>query len=390
VVRRRDARLSRNLRTNVESGGLKEVSVRKGTTYALVVCVAAAGAFVAVRGCSEKPVPTAKTSGKNAKSRPSASAAPAEAPPPAMDLSPAKGPDAPDASAEGRVVFFSPWGGSQKDQLGHERPQEGNPMGPMSVAHDASGKIYVLDQVNGRVVRRGPDGAVDRVSDMKLKAAQDLAVTADGSMAVLDRHGDKAIALYDAAGALKGQLPLAGDGIEETGLVTGLFVDGSDVYVEREHGPLVKIGDVNGTPATPRVEIPGRPSNDGKLFLNAGITDGPAGRTWVSAIDRQTNDHRFTREIRFKSEVVAIVLLDSDKKGTIYFAVAVHEEPSNDYVQLQCLEATKGTPMGGAILPPNQLPEETFRDLTVLDDGGVVYAIRTEEGVTYKRYECGG
>jgi hypothetical protein len=369
---------------------VKEVPVRKGTTYALVVCLAAAGAFVAFRSCGGKPVSTAKSSGKVAQSKASASVPKGEEPPPAMDLSSAKAPEAVDASAEGRVVFFSPWGGSQKDQLGRERPQEGNPMGPMSVAHDGSGKVYVLDQINGRVVRRGPDGAVDRVSEMKLKAAQDLAVLPDGSMAVLDRHGDKAIALYDAQGALKGQLPLAGEGIEETGLVTGLFVDGSDVYVEREHGPLVKIGDANGTPAAQRTEIPGRPSGDGKLFLNAGITDGPAGRTWVSAIDRQSNDHRFTREIRFKSEVVAIVLLDSDKKGTIYFAVAVHEEPANDYVQLQCLEPQKGTPMGGAILPPNTLPEETFRDLTVLDDGGVIYAVRTEEGVSYKRYECGG
>src|SRR4051794_16631713 len=38
-----------------------------------------------------------------------------------------------------RRTFFAPWGGSNKDQLGHERPIEGNPVGPMSVAHDGKG-----------------------------------------------------------------------------------------------------------------------------------------------------------------------------------------------------------------------------------------------------------
>jgi hypothetical protein len=45
-------------------------------------------------------------------------------------------------------------------------------------------------------------------------------------------------------------------------------------------------------------------------------------------------------------------------------------------------------PVGSAVLPANTLPDETFRDLTVLDGGGVVYAVRTEAGVSYERYDC--
>lgn len=263
-------------------------------------------------------------------------------------------------------------------------------MGPMSLAHDGNGKIYVLDQINHRVVRRNADGSLDGTSEIALRGAQDIAVGKDGTAAVLDRILDKAVALYDPSGAVKGQIPLEGALIDDTVHVTGVFVDGSDVYVEREHGPLVKIGGLDGSLAEPRVEIPGRPSRDGLSYINAGITDAPQGRAYVSSIERATGQHRFTRELRYKSEIRHIVLLDSDKSGTIYFGVELHEDPSTDWVVLQCLDPLKGVPIGSADLPANTMPEQTWRDLTVLDDGGVIYAIRSDDGVTYRRYDCGG
>lgn len=256
----------------------------------------------------------------------------------------------------------------------------------MSVAHDGKNRVLVLDQVNGRIVRRGADGAVDKTIPVKLRDAQDLGVASDGSIAVLDRLGDKSIALYDDDGQVKGQLSL--DGAGDPGKITAMIIDGNDVYVEREHATLVKLGDTSGHPADPVTQIPGRPSRDGRSFLNAGITSATQGRAYVSSIDRATNEHRFTRELRLKSEIHSLVLLDSDKKGTIYFAAALHEEPSTDWVVLECLDPEKGVPIGSAILPANTMPEETFRDFTVLDDGGVIYALRSDAGVDYERYDC--
>ncbi|KFA90410.1 hypothetical protein Q664_28620 [Archangium violaceum Cb vi76] len=34
------------------------------------------------------------------------------------------------------------------------------------------------------------------------------------------------------------------------------------------------------------------------------------------------------------------------------------------------------------------MPEETFRDFAVPDGGGVLYSVRTLEGVTLRRYTC--
>ena len=74
--------------------------------------------------------------------------------------------------------------------------------------------------------------------------------------------------------------------------------------------------------------------------------------------------HATTTRPRLKSEIRSIVLLDTDRAGVIYFAVELHEEPSSDWVLLQCLEPLHGLPVGSAVLPAETMPEETFRDLT--------------------------
>jgi hypothetical protein len=242
--------------------------------------------------------------------------------------------------------------------------------------------------VNGRIVRRGADGKPEAAIKIQPEAAQDLAVAADGSTAVLDRFSSKSVALYDENGQPRGELPLKGEGIEDPGLVTGVFVDGKDVYVEKEHGPLVLLGDMSGAPAGQQTEIPGRPSRDGLSFIKAGLIDPPAGRVYVTSTERATMKHRFTREMRLELPVQSIVLLDTDKSGVIYFGVQVERAPQDDVVLLTCLEPSKGVPFGTAVMPANTMPEETFRDFAVLDEGGVIYSLRSESGVSYQKYDC--
>jgi hypothetical protein len=287
-----------------------------------------------------------------------------------------------------RVVFEAPWGGGSLDQLGHEHPEEGNPIGPMSLAVDGKGRVFVLDEINGRVVRRGADGKPDKEVKLDTQTPEDLVVADDGSMAVLDRHSGQAVTVYGDDGSIKGALPLTGSEIDDPGLVTGVFSDGSDIYAEKEHGQLVKLGNTSGVAAVPQTTIPGRPSRDGLSFLNAGITDAESGRAWVSAIDRATSQNRFTRELRLRGVIHSIVLLDSDKSGTIYFAAEIQEPGAPPEVQLACLEPTHGEILGGAVLQASAMPDETFRDFVVQDEGGVIYAVRTPKGVTYYEADC--
>ena len=52
------------------------------------------------------------------------------------------------------------------------------------------------------------------------------------------------------------------------------------------------------------------------------------------------------------------------------------------------VEPTHGEILGSVTVPANTMPEETFRDFVVLDDGGVLYAVRTANGVTYYETDC--
>jgi len=368
-----------------------EIHVRKGWLV-LVAAGAIVLAVLASRECSSRREGSTTAASAQDERGPSATRMPNDpslkARPGPLTSSGQQGAGrAPGAASTGNLVIFSAWG-SDKNQLGRERPVEGNPEGPMSFTLDPEGRVLVLDQVNGRVVRYGVDGKPESTVPIKLGVPQDIAIGKGGSMAVLDRLSSKVVAIYDEGGALRCQIPLEGEGVPEGGLVTGLFIDKDDVYVEREHGPLVRIGDVEGRPADVRSEMPGRPSRDGLSFLKAGISDPGAGRVYVASTDRATNAHRFTRELRAGMPVHAIVLLDTDRKGTIYLAITVEPAPETEAVLLYCLEPSKGAPVGKAELPANTLPEETFRDMVVLDEGGVLYSLRSESGVSYERYTC--
>lgn len=261
-------------------------------------------------------------------------------------------------------------------------------MGPMSVAVDGKGRVLVLDEINSRLVRRGADGRPDKQIHLDQLTPEDVVVAKDGSIAVLDRHGDKDVALYDASGNQRGKLSLVGTGISDPGNVTGIFTDGNDVYAERRHSELVKLGDTSGNPAKPGTTLAGRPTRDGTALLSAVILDASAGRVRVTSTDRASGTPRFSRDIALFPVVIQILLLDSDLAGTVYFAVELQRPGGAATVTLSCLDGATGDVIGGAVIPANTMPEESFRDFAVLDDGGVVYALRSDTGVTYQRYDC--
>jgi hypothetical protein len=287
-----------------------------------------------------------------------------------------------------RVIARARWGGGA-GELGISQPSQGNPEAPMSFAPRRRGGLLVLDHVNGRLVTFDAAGRHERSTSLASRYPQDVAEGTDGTVAVLDRLGDRSVTLLDESGRSRGAIPLSAEGMPPPGGVTGVFVDGKDVYVEREHATLVKIGTTDGKAATSRDELPGRPSRDGKLLLAAGLIDPAAGRVWVSVTERAGLRHRFTRELRLAGQALELMLLDSDAASIIYVAASVARGAgSASAVQLACLEPMHGAPIGGAQMAANDSPHETFRELVVLDAGGVVYARRTEQGVSYEVYEC--
>jgi len=91
-----------------------------------------------------------------------------------------------------------------------------------------------------------------------------------------------------------------------------------------------------------------------------------------------------------------VVLLDTDRAGIIYLGVVGGKAaPSGElegepFITVYCLEPAHGAPIGQATAPANTSPEETFRELSVLDEGGVLYMRRTDKGITMMPLDCRG
>lgn len=300
----------------------------------------------------------------------------------------------PEARAVGGEVLARFGWGSGDGNLGHSRPDEANPEAPMSLTVDAVGNVWILDQVNERLVKLDRSGKQLGTVPLTLQAAQDVVVAKDGTVVVLDRLVDKSVALLGPDGKARGELPLIGKGLEEGGAVTGVFTDRGDVFVEREHGDSVRVGATSGEAAQDRSEIPGRPAGDGRTYLTAGIVDGASGRVMVTAVDREPRAHRFTRQFSLGQPVVALNALDADQSGIIYLGTVLELPTSTAQtpqfgIALVCLDPLDGRPLGQTRFAANTMPEETFREMTVLPEGGVLFLERALSGPRVVRYDCG-
>jgi hypothetical protein len=303
---------------------------------------------------------------------------PESAPAVASALAPVVAPLArPMADVAAGAAVVARWGG-RKGELGHSRDPEANAEGPMSVAR-AGDDLLVLDQVNGRVVRYDGAGAVRGTFEAS-RTTQDIAVARDGTVALLDRLVDRSVRLVGPGGNSIATIPVPSSRVPDPGLVTGLFIDKTDVYVEKEHSVLVRIGSTDGHVGDAAV-LPGRPTKDGASILMA-VLDSADSRVKLNVLDRTRGVLRFARAVPFPPPARQIVLLDSDLSGKIYIAVAGPE-----LTRLACLDVD-GEVAGRVDLPVSSTPDESFRDFVVADDGTITQMLRSEDGVEYRTTRC--
>jgi hypothetical protein len=292
--------------------------------------------------------------------------------------------------APGNVVVKGGWGSKPSD-FGRRRDPESNPEGPMAIAAGANGELAVVDQINRRVDRY-KDGKLVATIPLGGDTVQDVALGTNGRTLLLDRLADKNVQVYDSNGKLLNELTLQGKGVPEGGGVTGVFADDDGIYVEREHAQVVRIADANGNADPDRPELIGRPSRDGRLLIAAAIGDRANGEIVVRGFDRRSGQPLFTQPIRVDEPILHIVMLDSDRQGNIYLAVDVgREAPQPPYpivdekIVIPRLSST-GAPRGAIEVPPFPSADESFRPITVADDGTIYVMTAAEGGLTVTRY----
>ena len=321
----------------------------------------------------------------------------AEAPPPpaaplatpAKDRAVASDGGAASGRARGTLVIRGAWG-SGPGQFGRKRDPESNPEAPMAMVAGAGGEVAIVDQVNRRVQRFAGGKLVGTVS-VGGDTVQDIAMGEGGRTVLLDRLADRNVQIYDRDGKLLNEAALVGEGIPEGGGVTGVFTDDKGIYVEREHQALVRIADTSGN-SVPRQELPGRPTRDGRLLVTAVLVDRQAGTIQVKAIDRATLRPAWEQVISTGAMVLSVLMLDSDRNGMVYVAASTgHESPQPPFQIVDEAIVVARLGPGGQVrgmlqLPAVRSPDETFRSMSV-DDNGSVYAMEPgPTGLSIVRY----
>jgi hypothetical protein len=290
---------------------------------------------------------------------------------------PAHSSSAPEAD---RVIA---WGSQGISRDGEQKP----PRGAGSFSVDAQGNTLVLDDVAHRVVVLGPDGKVQRSTALPGKNADDVVATKDGKMVVTDRAGGT-IHVVDARGRAT-SYDLSKAGIENPRDISRVVERGGSVFVQKNgNGPLTLIGDTLGVAAPPGSAEQGIPTRDGAFLVSAGVTNMDAGRIWVNLAKRGDATHVWTRELRFETQITAVPLVDTDNQGRIY-VVALGETAGGGALTnwLSCLRQDTGQPISTQTFPV-QTPWRSFRDFEVRPEGGLVVALKEDQGLRLTTIAC--
>lgn len=281
--------------------------------------------------------------------------------------------------------------GRRMGQLGHKRGEEGASEAPMSLVAGNNGDTWVLDQVNGRVVHF--DSSAVPIAEFKVaETAQDLAIGPRGNLYVLDRLGKAEVTVFDPNGNAIVTDAVVGGPIEEGGAVTGIFVSDKGVYLEKEHVQAVRIAGLDGKFDPDRPVVPGRPTRDGQGYVRVRLVDKKSQLAEVTTFELDGKE-RWKRTVSFPRSIVHIVALDTDRAGHVLVAADVADtapSPPHDLINVAMVVArlalADGASQGMLTLPTPTVPEETFRPVTVTDDGLVVQMLPSHEGVRVATY----
>jgi len=287
--------------------------------------------------------------------------------------------------------------GTREDQLGYDRLLGGGEMfPPLGFVPTRDGKLLVLDSNKFRLVWYGPTGKLERIQPFTgLEAPVDVAVAADGTIAIVDLAGvqTKGMILLNPDGTKKTDMAQI-----QTGDLHGLYAVGNDFYYDNllesaKAGNSAGVVDTR-TPGIYQQDdeiIPGMVAPDGRTVLNLGVDDdetySKTGYFWVSAVRGEEPEHLFTRHFHWSIRGdFATRFVQADAAGRIY--VVIYDGGTD---VLLCLDP-QGNPVGTATFAASGNGHEDgtqLRDFNIVESGGLV-AIKQEgeKAVHYDWYDC--
>jgi hypothetical protein len=279
------------------------------------------------------------------------------------------------------TVLDLKWGGGP-GQVG--QAYLGELKGPNSFGIDDRGRIYILDEVNKRVVRYD-GGKAQATFALPDPYFDDMVVSRD-RFAVLSRDENRRVLLFDADKGFVATFPVA----PGVGGITRLMLDGPDVCVECSSEALFKVGDLRGaatpfeTQVLPRPDMP----TPAGTVIDAALLD----RNDIK-IDIRGRDGSVRSKLRVhsKRQIGAIRDIAADRQGNVLVVYGLNwEDPTDPDRGKAKLVMAKysgdGTLLGRAEVVRSDMPEP-FRLVTMSESGDVYQLSEDYKGsVTVNRW----
>ena len=280
------------------------------------------------------------------------------------------------------IVLKLPWGSGSLN-AGKYEGDEASPQGPMSFFISPSMEIYILDQVNRRILKIHLIKGTSSVIPINSDTYEDIAVIPDGRIILLDRLVRRAIVVVDEKGKEILSQPVEGEGIPEGGGITAMFLQKDGLYLEYNHEYSVKVLNSKLLPCT-RKRISGRPSSQNGRSLLTFKDD--SGMVKVKLLDAVSGNDKIQKSFSFGSDLYRIVWLEDDKKGMIHLVVHLLKEGSMSGLppeeKVLALKLNSQLEKIGSFESPYTITVlEQFKEFQIMDSGEVYQMAFTPEGV---------
>jgi hypothetical protein len=212
-----------------------------------------------------------------------------------------------------------------------------------------------------------------------------------GGYVLLDPFTAGSLAFTDDKGRIRHEIPLVGEGVVETGLVTGVFVRPEGTWVEVGHDYLMMLADETGAPVPQRRRAEGR-------FVGAADTtvEAMAQKPYGAAIVRHERGDTIGKllvQTSFSLPLLSLTGVEGLPDGTVTLGVRLHEDELGAPFAIKRTEHwlvtydAKGRERDRLLVPEPDGPEETFREMKAGRDGKMYAWTFTSQGVDIYRRE---
>jgi hypothetical protein len=299
-----------------------------------------------------------------------------------------------DTATDGAEIVLSGSWGAALGSFGMQENEEGSSTGPMSFTLAPDGKLYVLDQINNRVQEFDGPTPLRAIPIPGEALFEDLAVDADGQIALLDYQKTKAVTLLSAEGEVRATIPLLGPGLVSTQEITGLFMFGeagtSGIWVESAMTELVRVAGLDGTPDPEQPSLFGRPvwfGDPGSQVLYLLKVESLGDITAVvSARPRMNGDgNQIKTTITFKNRVQGFLDLSHDDQANIYLVANLLEEPDLNLDEVVVLDKDLTSVLARKAISAGSSALDTFQTVRVSQDGHFYQMALDEAGLVIRK-----